>query len=338
MAGTGLRDLGVALTRYVAAAAQGALPAPEWSWRAFLRNVAEATRVHFFAIPVGAALAGAAAAAQGSSLSWRVALAVAAAGLGWGGGQLINDLLDTSADRLDAPQRPAVRGALPAGPTLLVAAGLGIVVSTAVLLVHREGYLLAVMAAILLLSYGKARKVPLFGNLAHAALVATAACIGAAAARPDLPLSDCLDGTWRQAALCGAWAALYLEANYEKDRRGDRAAGYHSLAHVLGVRWSAGVRAACALVLAWAAMASLNEMPGRIAFALSTLLVLVSTAAPIRSGSERAALKGYRFAVHGANLGLLSLGMHTASPVVGLAFMSVSIALTERAFRKAENP
>jgi geranylgeranylglycerol-phosphate geranylgeranyltransferase len=336
MQGPGLRDLGLALTRYLGAAAHGGLPAPEPSWRAFFGTVAEAARVHFFAIPVGAALAGAAA-AHGVDESWRVLLAVAAAGLGWGGGQLLNDLLDTSADGLDAPHRPAVRGALPAGPTLLVAIGLGLVVSLTVLLIHPAGYLLALTASLLLLSYGYARRAPLFGNLAHAALVATAACIGAAAARPDLALSECLGQTWHRAALCGGWAALYLEANYEKDLRGDRAAGYVSLAHLLGVRWSAAVRACCALLLAWAALPSLAGSPERIAFAVSTLLVLVSTAQPLRSGSESAALRGYRFAVHGANLGLLSLGM-SVSPGAAVACMVVSIALTERAFGKSENP
>jgi geranylgeranylglycerol-phosphate geranylgeranyltransferase len=336
MRGPGLRDLGLALTRYLGAAAHGSLPAPEPSWRAFFGNVTEATRVHFFAIPAGAALAGAAAAHR-IDAPWRVLLAVAAAGLGWGGGQLLNDLLDTSADRLDAPHRPAVRGALPAGPTLLVVTGLGVLVSSAVLLVHPAGYVLALVAAILLLSYGAARRVPFFGNLAHAALVATAACIGAAAARPDLALSECLASTWQRAALCGGWAALYLEANYEKDRRGDRAAGYVSLAHLLGVRWSAALRACCALLLGWAALPGLTGTPERFAFAVSTLLVLVSTAQPLRFGSEPAALRGYRFAVHGANLGLLSLGM-SVSPVAVLACMVASAALTERAFGKSGNP
>jgi geranylgeranylglycerol-phosphate geranylgeranyltransferase len=336
MQGPGLRDLGLALTRYLGAAAHGGLPVPQPSWRAFFGNVAEATRVHFFAIPAGAALAGAAA-ARSIDAPWRVLLAVAASGLGWGSGQLLNDLLDTRADQLDAPHRPAVRGALPTGPTLLVVTGSGVLISSAVLLVHPEGYVLALAAATLLLSYGYARRVPLFGNLAHAGLVATAACIGAAAARPGLALSECLRGTWHQAALCGGWAALYLEANYEKDRRGDRTAGYVSLAHLLGVRGSAALRACSALLLAWAALPTLGGSLERVAFSVSALLVLVSTAPPLRSGSEPAALRGYRFAVHGANLGLLSLGMGVGHTTV-LACMLASAALTERAFRKSENP
>ncbi|MBN1610892.1 MAG: UbiA family prenyltransferase [Polyangiaceae bacterium] len=336
MQGSGLRELGLALTRYLGAAAHGSLPAPEPSWRAFFRTVAEATRVHFFAIPAGAALAGAAA-ARPIDEPWRVLLAVASAGLGWGGGQLLNDLLDIRADELDAPHRPAVRGALPAGPTLLVVTGLGVLVCSAVVLVHPAGYLLASTAALLLLCYGTARRVPLLGNLAHAALVGTAACIGAAAARPHLALSECLGSTWQRAALCGGWAALYLEANYEKDRRGDRAAGYVSLAHLLGVRWSAALRACCVLFLAWAALPSLTGYLERIAFAVSTLLVLVSAAPPLRASSETAALRGYRFAVHGANVGLLSLGT-SVCPTLVLACMLASVALTERAFRRSGNP
>ena len=97
------------------------------------------------------------------------------------------------------------------------------------------------------------------------------------------------------------------------------------------------MRACCALLLAWAALPRLTGSPERIALAVSTLLVLLSTVHPLRCGSGPAALRGYRFAVHGANLGLLSLGM-SASPRLAVAFMLVSVALTERAFRKSENP
>ena len=56
---------------------------------------------------------------------------------------------------------------------------------------------------------------------------------------------------------CAGVAALYLQANYEKDRIGDAQAGYRTLAHVLGVRGSdvwlvAGVSLMAVLFIAFA--------------------------------------------------------------------------------------
>jgi heme O synthase-like polyprenyltransferase len=123
----------------------GAVSAPE-----FARAVLSALRPQFFALPAGAALAGAASAGA-SPLEPRVLLASAAAAAGWGVGQLLNDLVDRTADAVDAPHRPAVRGLLPEGPTVLVAAALGALVASCTVLVHPLGALLAVSAACLLL-------------------------------------------------------------------------------------------------------------------------------------------------------------------------------------------
>ena len=98
------------------------------SRREFAGAVLQALRLHYFALPAGASLAGSAIAPRLEEV-WRVAAAAAAAGVGWGVGQLVNDLMDTEADAVDAPDRPAVRGLLPDGPTVLVAMVLGLVVA-----------------------------------------------------------------------------------------------------------------------------------------------------------------------------------------------------------------
>jgi 4-hydroxybenzoate polyprenyltransferase len=207
-----------------------------------------ALRPHFFGLPAGAALAGGA--AVGPSEVRRVAVAAALAGLGWGVGQLLNDLLDREADSIDAPDRPAVRGALPEGPTMLIAMLLGLGVAVGTTLLHPSALWLALLASLLLLGYGYAKHWPLLGNLAHGALVATSTLIGAVAAAPGFPAEDVIPRAAPVAGLVCGWAMVYLESNYEKDRRGDRAAGYVTLPQLVGLRWSAALRAAGALAVA----------------------------------------------------------------------------------------
>jgi 4-hydroxybenzoate polyprenyltransferase len=169
-------------------------------------------------------------------------------------------------------------------------------------------------------------------------LIANATWIGAAASQPYHQAWTCVSGTWKTALICGSWAALYLEANYEKDRRGDAVAGYTTLPHVVGIRLSAVTRALGALGIAAFAWHALTDPLGRATFAVATLLLLISTAPSLIENSEHAALRGYRFAVHAANLGLLALGLPVLTAVPGLILMLASATLTESAFRRSPNP
>src|SRR4051812_30802834 len=74
----------------------------------FVFELAMALRPHFFALSAIAALAGAAAVSR--VFSMRIAVAAAIAGLGWGVGQLLNDLLDRETDAVNAPDRAIVAG------------------------------------------------------------------------------------------------------------------------------------------------------------------------------------------------------------------------------------
>jgi geranylgeranylglycerol-phosphate geranylgeranyltransferase len=305
----------------------------------FARAVVSALRPQFFALPAGAALAGAAAALPANP-SPRVLLAAAAAAAGWGVGQLLNDLIDRTADEVDAPDRPAVRGLLPEGPTVMVAAGMGTAVAIGTVLVHPMGALLAASAALLLLTYDAAKPIPLAGNLVHGALIANAALIGAAAALPDQPLIAVLERAWFIALITGSWAAVYLEANYEKDRVGDAHAGQHTLPQVLGLRASALVRAGAAVAIAWAAAEShpFSGTVGRGAWWAALALLSVSALRVIRVASERAALGGYRFAVHAAAVGMLALGSATLGEAGSAVAILVAVALIEHAFHRTPNP
>jgi 4-hydroxybenzoate polyprenyltransferase len=169
-------------------------------------------------------------------------------------GQLINDLMARAADAVDAPDRASVKGHLPDGPKLLVALLLGAGVASATLAVHPRAVWLACAAAVLLLSYDGLKPVPLAGNLVHGTLIAAAALIGAAAARPAEPLAAALTHAWPVAVIAGGWAAVYLEANYEKDCLGDAHAGYRTLPMLIGLRASAALRAVAGTGLAAAAL------------------------------------------------------------------------------------
>ena len=305
----------------------------------FARAVLSALRPQFFALPAGAALAGAAT-ASAAAPSWRVIAAAAAAAAGWGVGQLLNDLVDRSADAIDAPDRPAVRGLLPEGPTVMVAASLGTAVAICTVLVHPTGALLAASAIVLLLAYDAAKPLPLAGNLVHGALIANAALIGAAAALADQPLRGVIERSWLVALLAGAWAAVYLEANYEKDRVGDAHAGQRTLPQVVGLRASALVRAAAAAAIAVAAARSqaFSGSIGRIAWWAALALLAISALRVAVTPTERAALSSYRFAVHAATVGMLALGSATLGEAGTAVAILIAVTLTERAFHRTPNP
>jgi geranylgeranylglycerol-phosphate geranylgeranyltransferase len=334
---SGIGTLFGAGVRYAVLLARGSAPGLA-DRRAFAITLTGALRPHFFVFPAGAALVGAAGAGRISE-PWRVGMAAALAGLGWGVGQLVNDLLDVDADRVDAPDRPAVSGALPIGPTAAVALALALVVTLATLALHPAAAILAALAATLLAAYPASKRLPGAGNLAHGALVSTAAAIGLAAAEPDVPLLQLGALAWPHTTYAGLVAALYLQANCEKDRQGDARAGYRTLALVLGVRWSAALRVGAALVLAWLALRweITSDPAGRAALALAVLLTLASAGPSLLRGSDRAALGGYRFAVHATTAFMLA-PVTKLSLALALALAVVAALLLERAFHKSPNP
>ncbi len=304
----------------------------------FARALLTAMRPHYFALPAGAALAGGAASA--TAPGWRVAMAAVLSGLGWGVGQLVNDLLDREADRIDAPDRPAVRGTLPEGPTMLVAMLLGVGIALSISLVHPGAVWLGIGSALLLLGYGPAKPTPLLGNVAHGALMAMAALIGGASAMPASSLREVVARTGPAAAVVAGWAMVYLEANYEKDRRGDGMAGYRTLPRLIGLRASAALRAAAAIALGVIAYRQ-GLLPGSTApamMALGVLLVTVSSALVLGAGTEQAALRGYRASVHAAALGMLALGSAVLGDLGTLGVASLNGLVVERAFRLSPNP
>ena len=296
-----------------------------------------AMRPHFFAFPVGATYAGVAATGRSLSPVTLILLGAIAAG-GWGVGQLLNDVLDQKADAIDAPQRPAVRGLLPVRPTLWLATLFGLGLFAILALLTPRGVILGSVAVALILTYNPCKALPVLGNLSHGALLACAALMGAATADQETALFDLAARHLQTLLLVGTWAALYLQANYEKDLRGDAAAGYRTLAHVLGVRASAVTRASVALAFLFIVPEHARELPYSLPIYSAALGVAVSALYVARQGTQHAALGSYRIAVHGGTLAMLAFGGAALGNGAYFSLLGLAVLLTEGAFRRSENP
>lgn len=296
-----------------------------------------ATRPHFFALPIGATLAGIA--ATGEATDWRTLLLVSlVAGAGWGVGQLLNDVLDREADAVDAPLRPAVQGLLPSKPTLGFALVLGLVLVALLTRLTPHWLALSASAALLIVCYNPCKAWPAFGNIAHGLLIACAALIGASVAKPEASLAALIHDHILLFLLVFFWAALYLQANYEKDAQGDAAAGYRTLAHVLGIRASASIRAISAVVAGLLIFFHLGRTFFFVPSALCAVLLATSAVHVAHLGTPQAALGAYRASVHAGTLGMITLG-GPALGIGGLAGALIGAALlTEWAFQKSPNP
>ncbi|MBX3128560.1 MAG: UbiA family prenyltransferase [Polyangiaceae bacterium] len=325
-----------ATAEYLRAAMTGAAPALPTSRGRYLWTVCGALRPHFFFLPGGAALVGAA--AVGGEVRREVWGVAVAAALGWGVGQLVNDLLDVDADRVDAPGRPAPRGLLPEGPTLLLALGLGLVVLAVTVLSAPRGVWLVPAAVGLLLCYNVAKGWPLVGNVAHGALIAVAALLGALA-QSGAGIGGALEHSAGALAYAGVVAATYLQANYEKDMTGDGRAGYRTLAHVLGPRASAGLRLISSGVLCLVALAApWLQAPLARGLALGgALAVALSALGVVRLGRPTAAFRGYGLAVCGAAAMMLAPALGWLGPSFG-GVVAVVLVLVVRAFARESNP
>jgi 4-hydroxybenzoate polyprenyltransferase len=351
MSRSGYRALAENGTEYARRVFRGEAPLigmPFWS---FAGEIGMAMRPHFFALPSLAALAGAASYSEltrdptaPGDPAWSIVRSAPTAlicGLGWGVGQIINDLMDRESDRVNAPARSITSGRLPAGPALLFALALGVILSMAIFFVYRSAGYLVPIAAILMVAYNAAKKWPVAGNVAHGGLMAVAAAIGLSSAiEPAAKRQFDTSAAFPMLFMVGAIAAWYLQSNYEKDRPGDRAAGYVTLAVVMPVRASAALRALGIVAIALTARAFrlLPDPVSMVTMAAAVAVGVISTIGPMIENTDAAALRAYRFAVVASILGMLSL----AAPLLGrwgtTLVLIVALLLVRAAFRRTDNP
>lgn len=314
--------------RYLLLAVRGKSPGIGIPFSEFVWAVLRSLRPHYFVFPGAAALAGAAAAPRVESV-WKIATVAVATALSWGIGQLINDLVDVEADRIDAPHRAGVRGLLPEGPTVAVALLLALLVTIAVASVGPLSLLLLGVSALLLLVYQPAKTIPGLGNLAHGALMGSVAALGFATA------AGTLAGSASVVSVTALLAAVYLEANYEKDSAGDRVAGYRTLAHVLGLRGSAVLRLLAGSGGLWLGREHFTTSVA-LGFALASAVALFVSVS-IGVATQRVLL-GYRFAVHSTTLGFTALAAPLLGSIGSEVLLGVAVVLVEHAFFTSKNP
>jgi geranylgeranylglycerol-phosphate geranylgeranyltransferase len=158
-------------------------------------------------------------------------------------GNMQNDVLDLQVDRINRPDRPLASGRIARGTALAVAILLYLVALLLAFALGRpEGLLTMGMAALLCLYNLKLKALPLWGNLAVAALCALAIYLPELGRLPDYTAIP---------VLFAFLTTLAREvAKDAEDVAGDRACGYQTLPIRFGDNAAKGVTAvACVLVV-----------------------------------------------------------------------------------------
>jgi geranylgeranylglycerol-phosphate geranylgeranyltransferase len=155
---------------------------------------------------------------------WRTALILALLFLSWGINQIINDYLGLPEDRLNAPNRPMVTGALPAKPALFVTA-LALLVTLAIACALSPLSAIPLLAGVLLnIVYEYAKACSLAGNVVFGLMITMCPIFGFLASGPA---PDPLFTSNRISVLALVFMinGVMTYYTYFKDYEGDRAAG-----------------------------------------------------------------------------------------------------------------
>ena len=155
---------------------------------------------------------------------WRSTLIIVVLFLSWGVNQIINDYLGLAEDRINAPNRPMVTGALQPRPALWLSAmlliGLGVVSCFL-----NPWSVIPVLAGVLLnILYEYAKGWSLLGNLVFGLSIAMCMVYGFLASGP-LPTVFFTPNRWSVFFLVVLLNALMTYYTYFKDIEGDRQAG-----------------------------------------------------------------------------------------------------------------
>ncbi len=282
------------------------------------------------------------------SLDASLCLTVILASAAWGVGQLANDVSDVETDTIEAPHRWMVRQPLPSWLVLNLATTTGLLIALSLYLLEPSAWPLLLAAAVLMPSYTLFKRWPFAGNLVFAALLGCAVGLGAQVVDNDIGWRTNLHGESVRLLLVAVCGASFVQSNYEKDLRGDHAAGYRTAAWLLGLRASALLRLALYAGFTVLAASVLATWIGTVLLTLGAALSALSAVWVFSAPQQASARSSYRFAVHGAALSTLAIadlphGMKLASfePTSGFligVFALISVVLVERAFRQSDNP
>lgn len=144
--------------------------------------------------------------------------------LSWGINQIINDYLGLAEDRVNAPHRPMVTGALAPRPALLLSAGLMVLVAGVTCLLNPWAVIPLVAGVLLNVLYEHAKAWSLLGNAVFGVSIAMCAAYGFLAMGP-LPTPLFTSNRISVFVLLVLLNGLMTYYTYFKDYHGDKAAG-----------------------------------------------------------------------------------------------------------------
>lgn len=223
-------------------------------WRTWIRLF----RPHHAPLTLTAGIAGMAVAPESPTTS-SIAVGALICFAGYPLGQVFNDYADREADRINAPHRPFVSGAINPVLALSVTFGIALVLGIWALLVAPAVMIWGAVAIVGNAIYSAVKGVPMVGNVANGLDLALFVLIGAAAAAPERGVLEVPGEVLLYAGLVAVMLSAFCLLSYFKDIEGDRAAGYRTLPVVLGAQgarfWTipiplAGLAATCVLAIA----------------------------------------------------------------------------------------
>jgi geranylgeranylglycerol-phosphate geranylgeranyltransferase len=166
----------------------------------------------------------------GGAPVFNAAIIFAVVFIGWGVNQVINDILGLEEDRINAPHRALVTGALPLKAAVWISAALFVMglVATAYLSVQAIWLYLAVFGLNILYEYAKA--VPLLGNVVFGLLMPLTFYYGFQCASGE-PLMDVFSNQVLFRVALGLFMINFSMCffTYYKDYEGDKAVGKRTL-------------------------------------------------------------------------------------------------------------
>ncbi|MBL7131471.1 MAG: UbiA family prenyltransferase [Candidatus Omnitrophica bacterium] len=99
--------------------------------------------------------------------------------LGWGVNQVVNDFLGLKEDRINAPNRPLVTGALPIKAAVLYSLGLFVLGGFITYILNAYALIFYFLVFLLNIAYEYSKKIPLLGNIVFGFLLAPCVYYGA---------------------------------------------------------------------------------------------------------------------------------------------------------------
>lgn len=187
----------------------------------------------------------------------RAALILCLLFLSWGTNQIINDFLGLQEDRINAPRRPMVTGALPIRPALFITGGCIVLTLGAAWLLNPLALIPAVLGIALNVIYEYAKRFSLLGNLTFGLMIALCPVFGFLASGPT-PAPLITSNRVAVLLLVALNNAVMTYYTYFKDYEGDKRVGVRTFvvrhgitaARYAGLAASALFACLCAIFIA----------------------------------------------------------------------------------------